>query len=195
MVVRFNKRRIDFETEVDWNEAHKLLKVYFPFDIRTDHASFDIQNGVIKRATHANTPYDAAKLEVYGHKFVDVSEGNFGAAVLNDCKYGYSVRDGNVGLSLLKSSKSPNHLADMGRHKFIYSVMTHNCGFSQSTVFEEAHALNNPLIQMKGNFEGDLPAPLEFITLDSTNVVVSAFKVTEESEKDLILRLHEERGD
>jgi alpha-mannosidase len=50
--------RVDFETNVDWHESKKLLKVYFPVDIRANEATFDIQNGLIRRATHANTPWD-----------------------------------------------------------------------------------------------------------------------------------------
>lgn len=51
---------------------------------------------------------------MYGHKFCDISEAHFGVSVLNDSKYGYSVRNCNIGLSLLKASKFPNHEADMG---------------------------------------------------------------------------------
>jgi alpha-mannosidase len=117
--------RVDFVTEVDWHEEKKLLKAYFPVDIRTDFATFDIQNGTIRRPTHANTSWDAAKHEVYGHKFCDLSEPHYGVALLNDSKYGYSVREGNLGLSLLKASKFPDHEADMGMHSFIYSLLPH----------------------------------------------------------------------
>jgi len=92
------------------------LKAYFPFNIRSDYATFDIQDGLLRRPTHGNTPFDAPKFEVFGHKFVDYSESTYGAAILNDCKYGYSARDGNIGISLLKASKIPNHEADMGMH-------------------------------------------------------------------------------
>jgi alpha-mannosidase len=66
-------------------------------------------------------------------------------ALLNDSKYGYSVRDNNMGLSLLKSSKFPDHEADMGIHNFVYSLLPHDKPLEESTVFEEAHKLNTPL--------------------------------------------------
>ena len=137
--------RVDFITEVDWHEEKKLLKAYFPVDIRTDYATFDVQAGTIRRATHANTSWDAAKHEVYGHKFCDMSEARYGVALLNDAKYGYSVRDGNMGLSLLKASKFPDHEADMKVHKFIYSMLPHDRPLEESRVFDEAHRLNTPL--------------------------------------------------
>ena len=34
--------RVDFQTEIDWHESKKLLKAYFPVDLRADFATFDI---------------------------------------------------------------------------------------------------------------------------------------------------------
>ena len=131
--------------EIDWHESKKLLKAYFPVDIRADYATFDIQNGTIRRPTHANTSWDAAKHEVFGHKFCDISENRFGVALLNDSKYGYSVRECNLGLSLLKAPKFPDHEADMGHHSFVYSLLPHDKSLEESTVFEESHKLNTPI--------------------------------------------------
>ena len=83
---------IGFETEVDWHEDHVLLKAAFPLDIRTDAAKYEIQFGHISRPTHRNTSWDQAKFEVSAHKWADLSEAHYGAALLNDCKYGYSSR-------------------------------------------------------------------------------------------------------
>ena len=64
--------------------------------------------------------------------------------MLNDSKYGFSVRDGNIGLSLLKASKFPNDQADMGNHhQFVYSILPHERPLEESNVFAEAHKLNN----------------------------------------------------
>ena len=55
---------------------------------------------------HQNTSWDAAKHEVVGHRWADMSEYGFGVALLNDCKYGHSVTQRNVlSLSLLRSPK------------------------------------------------------------------------------------------
>lgn len=85
--------RVDFRNDIDWHERRKLLKAYFPTNIRTDFATFEIGSGVIRRPIHTNTSWDQARLEVCGHRFVDLSEASFGVSVLNDCKYGYTVRD------------------------------------------------------------------------------------------------------
>lgn len=38
--------------------------------------------------------------QVWGHKWADLSEHNFGVALLNDCKYGYSGYKNIMTLSL-----------------------------------------------------------------------------------------------
>ena len=68
---------------------------------------------------------------------------------MNNCKYGWSVRDNVIGLSLMKAPKFPNHIADMcedGEYKeFVYSVYPHEKTLEDSNVFTEAYALNTPL--------------------------------------------------
>jgi alpha-mannosidase len=135
--------RVDFETEVDWHETHLLLKAAFPVDIRAARADFDIQWGQIDRPTHRNTSWDAAQFEVPAQKWADLSEGNYGVALLNDCKYGYDVRGDVMRLSLIKSATMPDSGADQGHHRFTYSLLPH-AGDTRVTVRAEAAALNFP---------------------------------------------------
>ena len=88
--------RIDFNTWVDWKEHQYLLKAGFPVDVHTDEAAFDIQFGNVVRKTHTNTSWDRARFESCGHKWMDVSESGYGVSLLNDCKYGHSVREGCI---------------------------------------------------------------------------------------------------
>ena len=68
---------------------------------------------------------EIAQYEVCGYKFGDISDENYGVALLNDCKYGYAAKGNLLSLSLLKSSKGPNTHADMGLHTFTYSLYPH----------------------------------------------------------------------
>ena len=181
------------------------MKAYIPVDIRSDFASFDVQYGVIRRSTHANTSWDWAKYEVYGHKWCDISESKFGVAVLNESKYGYSVRDNNIGLSLLKSAKFPHQEADMGDHEFVYSILPHERALEESSVFAEAYKLNTPLwaVIVERPADNDdavawsnaVAQRKQFIEIDSPNVVVAAFKRAEDDGSCYVLRVNEERGE
>ncbi len=64
---------------------------------------------------------------------------------MNDCKYGFTVRNQTVGLSLLKAGEFPWENTDKMRHQFIYSIMCHDKSLPQSDVFDEAYKLNTPL--------------------------------------------------
>src|SRR6185312_2169190 len=77
--------RLEFRTEVDWHESHKLLKARFPLDVHATSATFEMPFGWSVRPTHRSTSFERARYEVPGHRFADVSEHGFGAAVLSDC--------------------------------------------------------------------------------------------------------------
>ncbi|MBN3307873.1 MA2C1 mannosidase, partial [Amia calva] len=124
---------VKFQTQVDWAESHKFLKVEFPVRVRSASATYEIQFGHLERPTHRNTSWDWARFEVWGHKWADLSEHGFGVAVLNDCKYGYSAYKNTLTLSLLRAPKAPDANADMGKHQFTYAVMPHAGGSSRTS--------------------------------------------------------------
>ncbi len=162
-------RRIDFVTDVDWHETHTLLKVGFPVDILSPRATYDIQWGHIERPTHRNTSWDAAKFEVCAHKWADLSDGGYGVALLNDCKYGYDIRDNLMRLSLIKSATMPDVGADQGAHRFTYALLPHG-GAALDLVQAEAAALNHD-IRLTGGDE--IAAP---VTCSAANVVIETLK-------------------
>ena len=73
---------------------------------------FEVQFGNVKRPTARNTTVEQAKFEVLNHKYTDLSESRYGAALLNDCKYGISVEGGQMRLSLHKGGCRPDYKGD-----------------------------------------------------------------------------------
>jgi len=92
--------RIDFINHVDWKLHSVLLKVNFPVNVNTNRATYEIQYGNVERETTNNNSWDTAKFETCGHKWADMSENGLGISLLNDCKYGHSIKDGEMSLSL-----------------------------------------------------------------------------------------------
>ena len=183
--------RIDFETTVDWKEQHYLLKAHFPVDIFYNEATYDIQYGNVRRATHKNTSWDVARFEVCAHKWADVSEAGFGFSLMNDCKYGYSVDENSIALTLLKSSTYPNPEADQEIHHFTYSIMPHPGDWREADTPQAAYRLNIPVLTTKGcGSASSLPA---FARVDQKNVMIEAVKQQLDGE-DTIIRLYECHG-
>lgn len=181
--------RIDFETRVDWAETNYLLKAHFPVDVFYNEATYDIQFGNVKRPVHRNTSWDAARFEVCAHKWMDVSEGNYGFSLLNDCKYGHSANENDIALTLLKSSTSPNPEADQETHQFTYSIVPHSGDWRAARIPDAAYRLNVPVTAMTG-CAGEL-AP--FARVDCENVMIEAVKQAQNG-SGTVIRLYESFG-
>lgn len=148
-------RRIDFATDVDWKESGQMLRTSFPLHIRADSVSCDIQFGYLKRPTHRNTLWDYAKDEICAHHYADLSEPDYGVALLNDCKYGYRAEGGELDLNLLRSTSYPDPEADRAAHAFTYSLYPHKGDHVQAQVFRHGYELNIPLRISAGQAEFD----------------------------------------
>ena len=180
-------RRIDFETYVDWKFAEHVLKVHFPVDVHSDEATYDIQFGNVTRKLHTNTSWDQAKFEVCGHKWADLSEGSYGVSLMNDCKYGYSMKDRVMTQTLIKSGTEPNLTADQEEHSFTYSLYPHAGTWREAGTVQEALNLNVPAKAVFGAAEKDR---MEFLSADKRNVVLETVKKAEDGDG-MIVRLYE----
>lgn len=182
------QKRIEFRTHVDWKEHQTLLKVHFPAAVHTDEATFDIQFGSLTRKTHSNTSWDMARFESCGQKWIDLSEGHYGVSLLNDCKYGHSVKDSNMALTLIKSGIEPNPTTDQEEHDFTYALYPHAENWRAAGTVAEAYKLNQPLrVQMNacGGCED-----VSFASVDADNVVLETVKRAEDG-RGVILRMYE----
>ncbi len=182
-------KRLDFVTEVDWRESHKMLRVAFPVNVAAGESTADIQYGYLKRPTHSNTSWDMARFEVAAHRYADLSDAGYGVALLNDCKYGYRLKDNILDLNLLRSPKYPDDSADIGHHSFSYSLLPHRGTLTESSVMAEAAALNMPPVAWE-NRNGTFQLPC---ALAGSGVSLEAVKKAEKSDH-LILRLVETDG-
>jgi alpha-mannosidase len=184
--LRAGSARLDLVTEVDWNEDEKLLKAAFPLDVRAADARYDIQYGHVRRPTHRNTSWDAARFEVCAHFWADVAEPDFGVAILNDSKYGHDCLESTMRITLLRATNYPDPAADRGHHRFTYSVLPHDGTLAD--VLAESWALNLPPRLIIGE-----PQP-SLVAVDHPGVVVTAVKAADDGSGDLVVRMHEGFG-
>jgi alpha-mannosidase len=192
LIVYRTSPRIDFKTEVDWHEHQVLMKVAFPVAIRATRATYEIQFGSIERPTTWNTSWDYARFEVPGHRWADLSEGDYGVGLLNDCKYGYDVKDNVMRLTLIKSGIYPDPQADQGHHSFTYSLLPHSGDWRTGRVAEEAYDLNIPLIPgfAPPNIMGTLPDVMQFAAVVPENIIIETVKKAEDG-NECVFRIYE----
>ena len=189
VILSKTSKRLDFVTEIDWRESRKHLRTAFPVTVYCNESTSDIQFGHIKRPTHTNTSWDSARFEVPVHKYADFSEQEYGAALLNDCKYGYRLQGNILDLALLRSPKFPDWEADQGQQIVTYSFLPHSGNILNSDVRREAICLNRPPLC----FDRRIGMPEFPLHLEASSVEISAVKLAEK-ENCLIVRLVETAG-
>jgi alpha-mannosidase len=193
--------RLDFDTHIDWRERQILLKVAFPIDVLTPIATYEIQWGNVERPTHRNSSWDWARFETAAQKWVDLSEGNYGVSLLNDCKYGHDIHDNVIRLTLLRGTTAPDPEADLGEHRFMYSLYPHIGNWGAETV-REAYSVNDPIILYTAddrNHQGEIPLSENYenrhllpplAMTDVENIVIETIKRAEDG-VGVIVRLYE----
>lgn len=187
-------RQLDCSVEVDWHERETVLKVALPVDVHATDAAYETQFGHLRRPTHTNTSWDAARFEVCAHRFVHLSEPDFGVAVVNSATYGHEVTRhesargatfSTVRLSLLRAPRFPDPETDQGRHVRRYALVV------APDVLDAARAgyrINLPERRLAGS------PIVPLLRLDGDAAAVEAIKPAEDGSGDVIVRIYEPRG-
>jgi alpha-mannosidase len=181
-------RQIEIETWADWQDPHTLLKAAFPLNIRTDHTVAEMQFGHVVRPTHANTSWDQARFEVPHHRWVALEEHGLGAALLNDCKYGYDAQGQTLRLTVLRAPTWPWDGADIGEHRFRYALALYT---DRAEIHARAEAFNHPL---RPNGQAGARSDLSpLLSVLRGSIAIEACKKAENN-ADLIVRMWEREG-
>jgi alpha-mannosidase len=182
---------IDFETRADWYETEKVLKAAFPVSVTNTHASYEIAHGSIDRPTHWNYGTDLVRFEVCGHKWADLSEGDYGVSIINDCKYGYDIKDNLMRITLMRAPICPDTVGDKGISTFTYRLYPHAGVWSQADTVKYAFELNQPLkgFNLKAQ-NGELEGNKSFINVDKENIIIDAVKPAQDG-NGIIIRVYE----
>ncbi|MFH0989235.1 MAG: glycoside hydrolase family 38 C-terminal domain-containing protein [bacterium] len=174
--------QIFFKTNVEWWEEKTMLKVAFPLSFTDTVATYEIPFGTIQRSTQMRDSWEKAKVEVPAYRWADVSSEGYGVSLLNNSKYGYDIKDHVMRLSLLRSPKSPDPMADRGTHAIEYALYPHRGTWKDANTLRRGMEFNNPLtVTITDTHQGKLPATSSFIQLSPSNIILASIKKAEES--------------
>ena len=190
--------KVEFVLRAEWLERGSpecgvpMLKVVFPLALREGRALFEIPFGHIERPTDGS--------EVPALRWVDLTGegidggGRIGATLVNDCKYGHSVTEDEIGLTLLRSSYDPDPLPELGSHVVRFALVPHGEGWGPSDATRVGCDFNLPLeVVATDVHEGKLPKEMGFISVGPSNVFLSGLKKAEDDDG-LVVRLYEAEG-
>jgi alpha-mannosidase len=191
------------ETKAYWQEVHVLVKAAFPLTVTADNATYEIPCGAIQRPTLPNPDlpdWEQTKWEVPALHWADLTDrdGNYGVSILNDCKYGYDAQANQLRLTLLRGSRWPDPDCDRGFHSFTYAIYPHTGSWQTAQTVRCGYELNRPLICIQPavqNASESLPPVHSLLNSSARNLVLMAFKQSEDSDQNWILRHHEAHGE
>jgi alpha-mannosidase len=190
--------RVEVRNDIDWKATETLLKASFPLSVSNPLATFDLGIGVIERGNRRDGLY-----EVPAQQWVDITNnsGDFGIAVMNDCKYGWDkASDNTLRLTLIHTPPAySGHYydtkpIDITRHIFAYAVYGHAGAWNEAGVVDEAERFNQPLrpVQLSASGAGNGAKTYSMLRTDMP-VRVMALKKAERSDR-FIVRLREIKG-
>ncbi len=186
---------LSIKTEVDWQERHVLVKAAFSLNVEADYATYEIPFGAIQRTTRRESDRQKAQWEVPALRWADLADDTYGISLLNDCKYGYDAQSSQIRLTLLRGTEWPNPDADKGNHEFTYALYPHGGSWRSARTVRQGYELNQPLRVTKlSGVSGKLGAIGQFLDLPNENLVVTAFKQSEDDPKLWVLRCYECHG-
>jgi alpha-mannosidase len=180
--------RLEFHCAIDWREDRRALKVRFPVAVHAPRATYEMQFGVVERPTHYSTRRDLAQYEVPGHRFADLSEHDFGVALLSAATYGWSIHGEEMRMTLLRSPRWPDPEADIGRHDLSFAIHPHRGSWQDAGVTAQALCFNAPLLLGEPTAETH-----SWFSTDTPGLFIDTVKRVEDGD-DLIIRLYEAHG-
>jgi len=214
--------RIDYDMEVHWLETGSdstdspMLRAVFPLAIDNGRFYAQVPFDVVERAVdgvlngkpapdwlkHSSAtggnPANNDAQEVPAQKWVDVSDGKTGIALLNKTKYGHSYSKGDLRLTLMRSGGEPDIYPNLGKFNISYSLFPH-AGDWKSGVMAEGEDFNVPVYAAEPpslalvKAHATRPEEASFFSIDAKGVTLSGIKQAEEG-RELIVRLTEMEG-
>ena len=195
-------RTLEARVALDWHEHRKILKFSFPVDVQDPRPTYEIAYGYkVRQPNGAEDP---------GQRWIDLSgrraAGEYGLAVINDAKYGYSVQGNDMRISITRGAVFAQHRPrqlepngeyiwqDQGMQTFRLLLVPHTGAWQDAGIVRMAEEFTAPIpVIYQGIHPGNRPLSASFLSVDAPNVVVSVVKKSEDGD-DLIVRCYETAG-
>lgn len=195
--------RVDFEAQIDWREIGSVragipgLAIRFAQLSSADTTKFETPFGCIDREWAEPGDVPTLRYAHLGGIHPD-REGDAeyaGMTILQDCKYGHALADGEIRMRVVRSSFDPDHAPEVAQSTMRYAVVFHETEPSAAELTRLGAAFNQPLIVFPCNLqEGPWPGEQGFVKVKSDDVVLTSLKMAEDG-SGLVLRLVEYDGE
>jgi alpha-mannosidase len=215
--------RIEYDMEVHWLETGSdstdspMLRALFPLAVDDPRFYCQVPFDVVERPVDGKIngkeapSYQRSQSNIYGvdpekgdgqevpaQKWVDITDGKTGIALLNKSKYGHSYHHGDLRLTLMRSAGNPDLYPNLGKFNISYALYLHE-GDWKNDVWTEGEDFNVPVYAAEppslalAKKHATRSEEDSFISVDQKNIILSGLKQAEEG-KELIVRIAEVEG-
>jgi len=210
--------RIGYDMEVHWLETGSdstdspMLRALFPIAIDNPVFNCQVPFDVVERPTDLRkTPQSFKRFqttwteeeyldgqEVPAQKWVDLTDGDAGIALLNNTKYGHSYHKGDLRITLMRAAGNPDIYPNLGKFNISYALYPH-AGDWKNGVWAEGEDYNIPVYAAEPpslalvKAHATRPEEASFFSVDAPGVVLTGMKQSEEG-SELIIRLSDIEG-
>jgi alpha-mannosidase len=215
--------RIGYDLEVHWLETgtdstdSPMLRALFPLAMGNPRFYCQVPFDVVERPIDGKIngldapSYLVSQSGIYGvepesydgqevpaQKWVDVTDGQTGIALLNNSKYGHSFHDGDLRITLMRAAGNPDIYPNLGKFHISYALYPHS-GDWKNGCWTEGDDFNVPVYAAEPpslalvKDHATRQEEESFFSIDNKNVMLSGIKMSEEGEE-LIIRLFEAEG-
>ena len=183
-----DERKVELSITPSMRDRELLLKVWFDAGLNAEKATFEIPFGNVERPTVQNTSWDAAKFEVPMLRWADVSEGNFGVAIISEAKHGISFDGSSFGLSVSRTPVWPDPLAEVEEVEAKLEILPHDGDWRAANVQRKAYEFAFPLGVNTGN-----ACEKSFMRVEDDSLLLESLKRSEDGSC-IVARLYEAKN-
>lgn len=186
---------IEVQARIFWQEKHRMLKIEFPLSIREAMTTHEIPYGFLKR------PMDGEEKPI--QHWVDIGNGVYGLAVLNDSSHAVDVKDSIVRLTILRGAAYADHYGerddrcqymDQGESLVKYTLCPYSGDWRSAAIQQKAMILNTTIPRVYETYhKGSLPLCGSGLAINAANILMTVFKLAEDN-AGYILRCYESTG-
>ena len=193
-ILRVGEPMVEIVLDVDWVERGDstrgvpMLRANFPLAVGEKVSTFETPYGSVERDLFKGQ-------EVPAIRWADVSDAEGGVTLINDCKYGHSIDDDNLRLTLIRSSYDPDPLPEQGHHTIRMALMPHAGAVDAGTAVRAGRGFGQPLHVVNTTLHDGAMSPVgSCMSVEEDNVVLAVVKKAEDSDA-VVIRLMETAGE
>jgi alpha-mannosidase len=209
LTLRKDAKALEVTTRFDNVADNHRLRIMFPTNRKGDTCHVETAFDVVERETAfgKDSPWEGSVGVTFPmQRFVDVSDGKVGLAIINDGLREYEVTqtpERAIAMTLMRAYEvnltTVSHRWDphpemrlsqaQGEHEFRYLVYPHAGTWEKADLYSQVEQVVAPLEPAQaGPHKGDLPKSNSFLRVEGTNIVLSALKRAEDGQG-IVVRL------